>query len=280
MDHSDKKRHRRIATWAVLVAAAGFVTGVVAFANDILSLWDRLGTAGRVQVYTTIPTMNSNIPILGYFPLFAGSTRSYHVTGSVTPDEGGPATTVDSNYTEKIVMIDSGSNDSIHIYHVEQVGGAIFDLDCTGFETRPAPARKWYITDRKHVYVACDRDELNQTIQQLMIQNNIPVPTSSGPEKFPILTLPLVLDNKWQAFLGYTPSDSPDYQWYVEAQLPYVVPAGEFLDCYRIVLYTLPEVSIRYFCNGVGIVAMEYHHNGTPVDYRVELISYSKPGNP
>ncbi len=222
-------------------------------------------------------------PVTEYFPLFSGSSRTYTVTGKTfTQAVGNEIPTIDSTYTEKVVMVTSGTNEDIHIYKVEQTGGTIYDLDCTGFEARTAPADKWYVTDPSRVYVACTQDELGEIVDELMRQTRTPgYPHPNYDEIAPILEFPLQSENKWPAFPGLPlQEDSNSYVWYVEKQLDYSVPAGKFTDCYRIVLYTNPDTSIRYFCNGVGFVAMEYHHNGSPVDFRVELQEYSSPSFP
>lgn len=222
-------------------------------------------------------------PVTEYFPLFSGTSRTYTVTGETFADAvDGEIPPVNSTYTETVVMVTSGTNEDIHIYKVEQTGGIIYDLDCTGFETRTAPAEKWYVTDPSRVYVACTQDELGEIIDELMLQTRKPgYPHPNYDEIVPILEFPLQDKNVWPAFSGLAlQEDSNSYAWYVEEQLDYSVPAGKFTDCYRIVLYTNPDTSIRYFCNGVGLVAMEYHHNGSPVDFRVELKEFSSPDFP
>lgn len=197
-----------------------------------------------------------------------------------TPSVSGPNVVI-GTFTEKVVMVSRGSGNGIHMYKVEQTGDGIYDMDCTGFDIRTSPAEKWYVTDISHVYTACTQDELGSVITMLMNKKYSKTPIADASYSIAILTFPLAVGNKWQAFGDLPPSnENTSYSWYVEEKLDYVVPAGNFSDCYRIALYTLPDVSIRYFCNGIGTVAMEYHHNGTPVDYRVELSSYSLGGNP
>lgn len=239
-----------------------------------------------VQHLLETPGNNNDVaakidPVVEYFPLFVGSTRTYTVGGTTPTVGGGPTVITNSTYTEKVIMVTSGSNDNIRIYKVEQTGGEIYDMDCTGFGTRTPPAEKWYVTDKLHVYVACTQDELGVIIDGLMKRIYSGTPTSSSTGSTAILTFPLETGNKWSAFGDLPlPDDEISYSWYVEEMLDYSVPAGKFKDCYRIVLYTASGTNIRYFCNGIGSVAMEYHHNGMPADFRVELSSYSLTGNP
>jgi len=126
-----------------------------------------------VQHWLETPKTDTKIdteidPVVEYFPLFVGSTRTYTVGGFTPTVGGGPTVITNSTYTEKVIMVTSGSNDNIRIYKVEQTGGEIYDMDCTGFGTRTPPAEKWYVTDKLHVYVACTQDELGTLVKILM----------------------------------------------------------------------------------------------------------------
>lgn len=68
-----------------------------------------------------------------------------------------------------------------------------------------------------------------------------------------------------------------DYQWYVLEKVDISVPAGNFENCYRIVLSTLPDNTVKWVCPGVGLVAEEYHHVGSTHDYRIELANFEMP---
>jgi len=266
-----KKRQMSVTVKAAIITATSAV--LVAILSPLVQHW--------IETY---PKKDVNVQLVSeYFPLFSGTSRTFTVTGKTfTQAVGNEIPTIDSTYTEKVVMVTSGTNDDIHIYKVEQTGGIIYDLDCTGFETRTAPAEKWYITDPLRVYVACTEDELGEIIDELMYQTRAPgYPQPNYDEIIPILEFPLEVENIWPAFPGQSLlEDSVSYAWYVEEKLDYSVPAGKFTDCYRVVLYTASGVSIRYFCDGVGPVAMEYHHFGSPVDFRVELKEFSTPGFP
>jgi hypothetical protein len=62
--------------------------------------------------------------------------------------------------------------------------------------------------------------------------------------------------------------------WRVDAVQSVDVPAGHFDDCYVIMMVTNGDRTFRWFCEGVGFVKMEYHHNGTPNDQVWELVSF------
>ncbi|MBT3315824.1 MAG: hypothetical protein HN390_14550 [Anaerolineae bacterium] len=259
---------------AITVAVIGAIAAIIAaIASPLAQNWLEKSSAEEINLQ----------PVTEYFPLFSGTSRTYTVTGKTFADVvDGEIPPVNSTYTETVVMVTSGTNEDIHIYKVEQTGGIIYDLDCTGFETRTAPAEKWYVTDPSRVYVACTQDELGEIIDELMYQTRAPgYPHPNYDEITPILEFPLEVENIWPAFPGQALlEDSVSYARYVEEKLDYSVPAGQFTSCYRIVVYTSSGTSIRYFCDGIGPVAMEYHHYGSPVDFRVELKEFSSPNFP
>jgi hypothetical protein len=55
----------------------------------------------------------------------------------------------------------------------------------------------------------------------------------------------------------------------------YQTPAGSFTDCYKVTeAYTSGGV-VRWFCNGVGIVAAKYDHGGTRFGFEQTLVNYT-----
>lgn len=220
--------------------------------------------------------------ITDYFPLFLGSTRTYTV-GNSTPQVGGGDGLVEfiSTYTEEIILVESSPYEAIHIYKVEQTG-EIYDLDCTGWSTIQGPKNKWYITYDTTLYVTCDEAEKNRVVDALYSQYFLTTPVVNPALTPSRIVFPLAEDSKWD-WLSGTPTllehSDKMYVWWVEAKLNLTTPAGHFEDCYKISLYTYSDSSFKYICSGIGIVALEYHHHGSPVNYRVELSSYSLNGN-
>jgi hypothetical protein len=265
----------------LVLTLAGAIAAIVSGLNDTLSLRDRYVTNKAPIPATAINTVID--PIIEYFPLFVGSTRTYTV-GNSTPQVGGGDGLVEfiSNYTEKVIMVESSPYDAIHIYKAEQTG-EIYDLDCTGWSTIQGPKNKWYITYDTNLYVACDEAEKNRVVDSLYSQYFLKTSVSNPALTLSRIVFPLAKDSKWDWISG-TPtllehSDNM-YVWWVEAKVNLTTPAGQFDDCYKISLYTYSDSSFKYLCKGVGIVALEYHHHGSPVNYRVELSSYSSTGKP
>lgn len=213
-------------------------------------------------------------PVTEYFPLFVGSTRTYTV-GNSTPKTDGTEGLMEyiSTYTEKVLLVESSSYEKIHIYKVEQTG-EIYDLDCTTWETRQGPVNKWYITFGNKLYTACSEDGKVAILQSLYEELMSP---DTAKEITPKIIFPLKEGNSWGGITA--PREDNKYKYFIETKTNISTPAGDFTDCYKIVFYTLGDSSIRYLCPGVGDAALEYHHYGNPVNYRVELQSYSNAEN-
>lgn len=209
-------------------------------------------------------------PVMEYFPLFVGSTRTYTV-GNSTPKTDGTEGLIEyiSTYTEKVIFVESGAYEKVRIYKVEQTG-EIYDLDCTTWETRQGTVNKWYITFDNKLYVACSEDGKVAILQSLYEELSSP---DTANKITPKIIFPLEEENSWGAITE--PREDDMYKYYVETKTSLSMPAGNFTNCYKIVFYTLGDSSIRYVCPGVGDVALEYHHYGNPINYRVELQSYS-----
>lgn len=218
-------------------------------------------------------------PVTEYFPLFVGSVRTYTVGRSTRLEDQGDLVEKVSTFTEQVMLVESSPDEAVHIYKVEQRGG-ILDLECTAFEPVEGTLNKWYITDETSLYVACSEEQKERMAAAVFARRfDDATPAPDGP--LPKLVFPLEVDKRWPAFEGMTglPADA-DYQWRVESQEVMETAAGKFEDCFKIVVHTLPDTLSRHICKGVGLVALEYHHSGTTIDYRVELSSYSLSGNP
>jgi hypothetical protein len=52
-------------------------------------------------------------------------------------------------------------------------------------------------------------------------------------------------------------------------------PAGQIPDCYLLVTHYTSGPTLQWYCLGTGIVAEEYHHNGTQFDSKSVLTEYT-----
>jgi hypothetical protein len=264
--------------WYVWVSLLASVIAVLVFITG-KNLPDFFPSKTQIAPASTALPEN---PVIDYFPLFVGSSRVYSV-GMSTPKTEGGSELVESTgtYTEKVIMVESSAYEKLHIYKIEQTG-EVFDLDCTGLEPTIGTVNKWYITDENNLYVGCSEEAKNKIASALYAQYFLNTPATETQSLLPKITFPLKIDSQWRAFydMPLAPDGNKDYTWYVESNESIETAAGKFNECFKIVLYTLPDTSFKYVCKGVGVVALEYHHNGSPYKYRVELASYSLTGQP
>lgn len=87
----------------------------------------------------------------------------------------------------------------------------------------------------------------------------------------PLLLFPLEVGQQWLAF----GPDIPEYQWVVETKESVTTPAGSFTNCYRVSLWTRPDHTIIWFCDGIGIVRKTAAHH--PPDWIYEWQLYQLP---
>ncbi|HTX90023.1 MAG TPA: hypothetical protein VMC09_02305 [Anaerolineales bacterium] len=209
-----------------------------------------------------------------YFPLAAGDTWTYSFTSDVESPEGsGNLATRTGTFSEQVIGAGASPYKALHIYQAE-LTGEVLDEECTGGTVVPGPLRIWYILDETRLFIACTDGGKDGIVKALYDERFVYHPTPAGVLEIPELIFPLAEGAGWAAFPGIAPDSYHSYGWYVDQKLELNTSAGDFKDCYRVVLDTNPDTSIRYFCNGVGFVAFEYHHHGSALDFRVDLTSY------
>ena len=105
-----------------------------------------------------------------------------------------------------------------------------------------------------------------QTIRGLGVEDNGDFPSIDIPEE----DFPLKVGAKWGEPEMLKREDNM-YCNYVEKVEDVIASAGVFKDCFKIVFRTLPDDTAEWFCPGVGIVKIEYHHHGTIDNWIIEL---------
>jgi hypothetical protein len=203
------------------------------------------------------------------FPEFLGYVWTYNVSRvTESPDNESEQYKI-GQFTKRIASIETGISDYARIIAVDQ-SGENYMSECSATLTS-GDLDIWYVVDDTRFYVACSKEEAYQIAVDLRNENqNGPTERLLTPE----YVIPFKVGNLWTWDPTLPPRDDTNYQWYVQAKVDVTVPAGEFHECFRIVLGTLGSTTIRWVCPGVGLVAAEYHHYGAINDYRAELISY------
>lgn len=210
------------------------------------------------------------------FPYFAGQVRTYNYSRvAAVPSADGLAgeTAADmGTFTERTVFVETGNNDRVRVVGLEQTG----ENPASGCAIDPAPNAfdVWIVTDANRLYRVCSRDEAYAIAVDILNEDE------AGPTEqllAPEFEVPMEVGDIWRWDPSMPLKEGADYQWYVQEKVDVTVPAGHFENCFRIVLSTLPDTTIKWVCPGVGLVAREYHHLGSTHDYRIELANYEMP---
>lgn len=94
---------------------------------------------------------------------------------------------------------------------------------------------------------------------------------TQGPDEAVQYDFPLKVGLKWDEECDFERDDNM-YCKYVESIEDVTVPAGTFKDCYKIVRRTCPDEEITWYYPSLGIVKYQYHHHGTVINEKTELI--------
>jgi hypothetical protein len=189
------------------------------------------------------------------FPIFVGSSWSYNF-GTIVEAGGGQNGIVKAigTYTETIITIETGLSDKVRIVNAKVIGEN-FMTECNWGELFTGETEIWYVVDDTRIFQVCSRDDAYK-IANGIIHNDAQSIFPFTPEYI----MPLEVGKLWPAFSDLPPRDDTAYQWFVEAKVPVIVPAGQYVDCYRLLLSTLGDATIHWVCPGTGVVAKEYHH--------------------
>lgn len=223
-------------------------------------------TATPITMISPTPPPATRVPqqeIKDLFPFYLGSTWTYNYKRVTST----PSKPTSGTFSKRVIMIETGWYDKVRVIHIEQEGDNYFD-DCSDDAWEAGSNPMWYVADQYRLYHTCSLSEASGLAMDLY--------ASELPETMPLpdYVAPLFVGRYWADSQDTLASLAPDYHWYVQSQGLVSVPAGEFVGCYRITFYTLPDATIRWVCPGVGLIATEYHHPTGGESYRAELISF------
>jgi hypothetical protein len=203
------------------------------------------------------------------FPFFIGSKWIYNYgnTTSESIAEAAQTTALVSEYSEEVVNIQTGLSDKVKIIEAK-INGEYFLNPCAN--NTSSYSSIWYVIDNNHLFQTCSQYDANKLATTIVHKEQI------DPRILPIYLAPMKLGLLWNAFPDIAPRSDTPYQWYIEALVDIEVPAGKYKDCYRLLLFTNPDTTIKWICNGIGLVAWEYNHHGSIINYRAELKEFHK----
>jgi hypothetical protein len=258
-------------TGATIVAVVTFIGIVLALFDDAANLWDRfVGRPVPTKTASQVTTALDDI-VLATFPYFIGNTWEYSFGTRTNASPDHPEANETGKYTAKVVNVETIEGKA-RVFYIEvsppasNYAGFVFNAPCgSATDTK---ITYMVLTDGKWFYEDCDPLKIADTARNLIAK----------PENPPIdavYKLPLEAGDHWGYSLQFPAPDDTFFQWYVDPKTDITVPAGTFKDCYKISFRTNPDITTHIVCPGIGLVASEYHHFGSIVDYRAELTSYS-----
>ena len=214
------------------------------------------------------------------FPMHIGTYWRFNI--ALTRQYDGPKIEKKvGQYTEKVIFVDTQSDSSTRIIGTEISGNNFFSYcnDVESFLLSQGDITSWYVNESHSLYHTCTRENAYEIASSIhteggaTVNNSDEVSNKDAAEKvYPNYVVPFKVGNYW-ADEGIKREDTY-YRYYVEAQEDVNVPAGNFKKCFRIAYRTVGSSEMLWVCPGIGLVAHEYHHNGSIEDYRAELISY------
>jgi hypothetical protein len=198
----------------------------------------------------TTPIFSLDPAVTEAFPLQVGATWGYHA--HIEEELGGKVQVRDEIITERVITQTQQAN--LTIFTLERIGGL-------------NPGRFYYLVWGNSVYQVPPSPR-SEALQRLLADLQ-----SDEPTLPPDYVFPLQIGASWGS-VSVAPQANHWYEWYVEGQEDVDVPAGHFADCYRLVFFTNPDDTTRWFCPGVGLARLRYRHHGSVHNEDWELISY------
>jgi len=272
MSPRKKSKVKKVNYWAIVLSVITIGGIVFALLNDILDLGDRLFNREAPTLLHQPVEIASDDLVLSTFPYFIGNTWEYSFGTRTNASADHPETNETAKYTAKVVNVETIDESKARVFYMEvsppaaNYAGWIFNAPCGS--VTDTKITYMILTDGKALYEECDRLKLIDIANKLFS-------TPENPPAGAAYVLPLTEGNHWSRYGDEPNQDNTFWQWYVEPKTDITVPAGTFKDCYKISFRTNPDITTHIVCPGVGLVASEYHHFGSIVDYRAELTSYN-----
>ncbi len=225
----------------------------------------------ETQTPTSTPTPSPQT-IMEFFPLHLGSSWTYNFSQRIADDlDPEKINTILGSFTHQVEFIRLGGGSNLSMIALRRTGMPP-STDPSTFCFEDA---FWFLAEQHRMFLACSLEDIQALNQALQAE------TESGvmSDQFlwsHVYSVPLEVGDKWGGFGGIG-EEYCDYWWCVDSQEDVVVPAGNFKNCYRLILRTNPDATVRWICAGVGLVAAEYYHFGTLDEVRLELANFSIP---
>jgi hypothetical protein len=204
-----------------------------------------------------------------FFPFHIGDRRTYELKGEQETGSGPNAhmEPLRGLYSETVVSI-RWLNSKTELIELDRTGLSDAYAVCAPDSDEPSTVQFWYALASHAVLALCSRHDVEDLEAELKQSPH----SSPAPEEADYV-LPFRVGNTWGADPDVPKRNDSMYEWVVEGLTAVSVPAGRFGNCYQMTFRTLPDHEEQWICEGLGLVADEYTHNGTPEHYRIELKS-------
>ncbi len=200
------------------------------------------------------------------FPLAEGTSWTY-AYAEYQPDAAHPTQTITATYRLTETVVGTEIITPYFVAHVQREVSAVAIPPGWTDSGSPGPGEFWYLVAGQQVYESAQAVDLTR-IQTETLALAYDLPLAVGKSWCPLSIL------KGEPI----PNCAVAGQRTVIGQGSYETPAGRFADCYQVTEVYLSGGVRRWLCNGLGVVAEQYDHNGTRFGFRQTLIGYS-PGS-
>lgn len=201
------------------------------------------------------------------FPISIGNKWHYKIN-QTTSGKNLEEKLTQGEFSISVVNYITGLSDKAKIIRLE-IDGRDYIHECTNFQSFTGKKDVWYVMDKHRLFITCSESDAYKIAKEITFNK-------SELQELPSYISPMKIGTKWDRFQkGDIKKFDNTYVWFIEAITDISVPAGNFKACYRILLDTRPDDTIRYVYPGVGLVSELYTHHGSRNDYTIELVDFS-----
>lgn len=205
-------------------------------------------------------------PASAYFPLAKGTTWTYSYRPYQPAADPNQIVSAEYRLTETVTKVTTTAG--VTVAHVQSTLSPV--QVPAEFPALTLPAEFWYVVRGTQVF-----------------QSNTPLdPAAVDPSQLILaFDLPLSMNRSWcaqqadpKAPTGTSvPGCENGGKTSVLQAAATRVPAGNFESCYQLQTFYNDGSFFQWFCTGVGVVSVQYDHNGTRFGFQQELTRFT-PG--
>jgi len=214
-------------------------------------------TASQTPTFTSVPS-DTLISTLKEFPLAKGTIWVYSYEPYEDSDSN-PGQIVKATYRLTETVVETDYSAPYFVAHVKNEFQLITaDSGGTGWSVASEePAEIWYVEDGQQIFESESLDIENINKDHLILDYDFPL-----------------VVGKALCQLGDCEQNNVGWRS-IEGKSSYQTPSQTFTDCHEMLDHYNGGGLFHTFCNGVGIVSVNFDHMGTSYGFKQNLISYS-----